>query len=67
MSRSSTILPRNVRETARRTTLQGISEERLASDVAAFQAAGGKIEILGNTRVLKHIEPEAGNAKTALD
>ena len=68
MSRSNTtILPRNVRETARRTSSQGISEECLAADVAAFQAAGGTIEVLGNTRTLKHIHPEGNTVEPALD
>jgi len=49
-------LPRNQRETQRRSASpSGMSEERLAADVAAFQAAGGQIEVLGNTQTLKKI------------
>lgn len=48
--------PRNQRETQRRSaTPPGMSEERLAADVAAFQASGGQIEVLGTTQTLKKI------------
>lgn len=33
-----------------------MTRERIASDLAAFQKAGGRIEVLGNTRVLKPSE-----------
>ena len=32
-----------------------ITHERIESDIAAFQKAGGKIEKLGNTQVFKKI------------
>ena len=61
MSSSRTAVPsfpRNLRETQRRSaTPPGMSQERLAADLAAFQAAGGQIEVLGNTRTLKKILP----------
>lgn len=32
-----------------------ITEEKLSSDIAAFQRAGGKIEKLGNTPAMKRV------------
>ncbi len=36
-----------------------ITHERLAADLEAFRKAGGRIEVLGVTRALKKIDPEA--------
>jgi hypothetical protein len=33
-----------------------ITSERIAADLAAFRAGGGRIEVLGNTRVLSPSE-----------
>lgn len=35
-----------------------LSHERIAEDLAAFRKAGGRIEVLGNTQVLKKVNPE---------
>ena len=32
---------------------------RIAADIEAFRKAGGRIEVLGVTRALKKIDPEA--------
>ncbi len=34
-----------------------LSHDSIAADIAAFRKAGGKVEVLGNTRVLKNITP----------
>ena len=36
-----------------------VTHERVAADIEAFRKAGGKIEVLGVTRALKKIDPEA--------
>lgn len=62
MSRPTTVMshvPRSTRPSTRATA--ALSQERLAADVAAFQAAGGRIEVLGNTRTLKRIDPDGSN------
>lgn len=41
-----------------------MSHERIASDIAAFRRAGGKVEVLGNTPVLRSVGP-AGVSKAA--
>lgn len=41
-----------------------LSHDRIAADIAAFRKAGGKVEVLGTTRVLKNITPSEV-AKTA--
>lgn len=33
-----------------------LTSERISDDLAAFQKAGGRIEVLGNTRVLTRID-----------
>jgi|GEM_PF-950348 len=54
--------------TSHRAQNSGISEEKLAADIATFEQAGGKIEKLGNTPALKRIfapvvdAPESGEA-----
>ena len=35
-----------------------LTSERIADDMAAFRKGGGRIEVLGTTRVLKHIQPD---------
>ena len=63
MSRPTTVMshvPRSTRPSTR-ATAAALSQERLAADVAAFQAAGGRIEVLGNTRTLKRIDPDGSN------
>ncbi|QIL19244.1 hypothetical protein [Thermomonas sp. HDW16] len=39
-----------------------LTHERIASDLEAFRKAGGKIEVLGVTRTLKKIGPDADDA-----
>lgn len=40
---------------------KGLSRERIEADMAAFRKAGGRVEVLGTTRVLKKVdEAEAG-------
>lgn len=56
MTRPRTAAPKSTyrpKEPERRT----LTHERLAGDIAAFQSAGGHIEVLGTTRVLKKLEP----------
>lgn len=38
-----------------------VTHERLAADLEAFRKAGGKIEVLGVTRVLTKIDGDAGD------
>lgn len=35
------------------------THERIAADIEAFRKAGGRIEVLGVTRTLKKIDPDA--------
>lgn len=42
-----------------------LTHQRLADDMAAFQKAGGRIEVLGNTRSLKKIGSDATDAQSA--
>ena len=35
---------------------RGVTSERIAEDLVAFRKAGGRIEVLGITRTLKHID-----------
>lgn len=42
-----------------------LTRQRLAEDMAAFQKAGGRIEVLGNTRSLKKIGDSAADAQSA--
>ena len=35
-----------------------LTSERISDDLAAFRKAGGRIEVLGNTRVLTRIDEE---------
>lgn len=46
----------------RRTAL---THEKIADDLAAFQRAGGTIEVLGTTHTLKFIPPPSAPASTA--
>lgn len=41
-----------------------MTSERIAADLAAFRKDGGKIEVLGNTKVFKSIGPMASSSKT---
>ncbi|MCD7097378.1 hypothetical protein [Stenotrophomonas sp. MMGLT7] len=43
-------------KSSRNSPSQALSSERIAADLAAFRKAGGRIEVLGNTRALKHQE-----------
>jgi hypothetical protein len=36
-----------------------LTHERLQADIEAFRKAGGRVEVLGNTRVLKKVDGEA--------
>lgn len=42
-----------------------LTSERIAADLAAFRKGGGKIEVLGNTKVFKNLGPMASASKTA--
>lgn len=42
-----------------------LTHERIADDLVAFQRAGGKIEVLGNTQTLKSIKPPETPAAAA--
>ncbi len=33
-----------------------LTHERLQADIEAFRKAGGRVEVLGNTRVLKKVD-----------
>jgi hypothetical protein len=60
MSRSiprQPLAPRNAQDSARKAAQGPLDHDRVHADVAAFCAAGGTIEVLGNTRVLKKIDP----------
>ena len=35
---------------------RGMTSERIAADLAEFQRTGGKVEVLGVTHVLKHLD-----------
>ena len=43
---------------------RGVTSERIAADLVAFRKAGGRIEVLGVTRVLTHLDA-AGPAPAA--
>jgi hypothetical protein len=64
-SSSSTVdLFRKPKEDKRST----LTHEKIADDLAAFQRAGGMIEVLGNTHTLKSIRPpEAKGVAPAKD
>lgn len=38
-----------------------VTSERIAADLTAFRKAGGRIEVLGNTRSLTKIDPDGTN------
>lgn len=42
-----------------------LTHEKIADDLVAFQRAGGKIEVLGNTQTLKSIRPPETPAAAA--
>jgi hypothetical protein len=42
-----------------------LTSERIANDLQNFQSAGGHIEVLGVTRVLKKLDETGPNAATA--
>jgi len=42
-----------------------VTSERIAADLAAFRKSGGKIEVLGNTKVFKNVGPMTSSSKTA--
>lgn len=42
-----------------------LTHEKIADDLAAFQRAGGRIEVLGNTQTLKSIRPPEVPAASA--
>ena len=45
--------------TRKPTERNAMTHERIAADLEAFRKAGGRIEVLGITRALKKIDPEA--------
>jgi len=55
------LFPRNRADSERKAAQGPLNHERLQADVAAFCAAGGTIEVLGNTQVLKKITPDSGS------
>lgn len=55
------LFPRNRADSERKSAQGPLNHERLQADVAAFCAAGGTIEVLGNTQVLKKITPDSGS------
>lgn len=40
-------------------TPANLTHERIATDLAAFKKAGGKIEVLGVTNTLKHVDADS--------
>lgn len=38
-----------------------LTSERIAADLAAFRKSGGKIEVLGNTKVFQSVGPMASS------
>jgi len=44
-----------------------LTSERIADDLAAFRKGGGKIEVLGNTKVFKSMGPMAAASKAKTD
>lgn len=42
-----------------------LTSERIAADLTAFRKDGGKIEVLGNTKVFKSFGPMATSKKAA--
>lgn len=38
-----------------------LTHQRIASDLAAFKKAGGKIEVLGVTKTLKHVDADSAS------
>lgn len=53
--------PRNRQDSDRKSAQGPLNHDRVSADVAAFCAAGGTIEVLGNTQVLKKIDPGSSN------
>lgn len=64
MARPTSKTPAPTAKTARSSgdkAQKGLSRERIEADMAAFRKAGGRVEVLGTTRVLKKVdEAEAG-------
>ncbi len=58
---------RRTRSSSRKNTAASLlTSERIASDLAEFRKAGGKIEVLGNTKVFKSAGPmRSATKKTA--
>ncbi len=44
-----------------------LTHEKIADDLVAFQRAGGRIEVLGNTQTLKSIRPPETPAAARTD
>ncbi len=61
MSSSTVDLFRKPKEDKRST----LTHEKIADDLAAFQRAGGMIEVLGNTHTLKSIRPPEAHPVSA--
>ncbi|GAA3920217.1 hypothetical protein [Luteimonas lutimaris] len=52
---------RNTRESTDAGAQRRLTSDRISADLAAFEKAGGQVEVLGVTRVLKKVdEPAAG-------
>nr|WP_325048462.1 hypothetical protein [Dyella psychrodurans] len=50
------------RSATRATSDKALTSERIASDIAAFNKAGGRIEVLGNTPFLRKPGPAESTA-----
>ncbi|TBR14387.1 MAG: hypothetical protein EPO46_00800 [Lysobacter sp.] len=46
-------------------TPRDLTSDRIAEHLASFRASGGQVEVLGNTRVLKQIEPQTASETIA--
>ena len=55
---------RRTRTSSRKTNAASmLTSERIAADLAAFRKSGGKIEVLGNTKVFQSMGPMAAASK----
>lgn len=55
------LMPRGGSES---TAQKRLTSERILEDLADFKRAGGRVEVLGTTRVLKKLEaPDGGDSK----
>lgn len=66
-TRQPTAKRARTRSTRKADSANSLTSERIADDLATFRKGGGKIEVLGNTKVFKSMGPmaAASKAKTA--